>query len=350
MHRLSLAAQTVATFVISYVLRSGRPSVGLLASLIALQGLAGAFGMPAAQSLLPSLVPREELLKAVSLGAVSWNSGRILGAGLAASLGLALSPSGIVVANALTFVALLVAVSTLKGNFKVVHDSPQGNFFAQLLAGARTGWAVKGCRVGLLGMIFVQLSLIIWVGLIPIVAQTQLHGTRGLASVMTTTQGAGAIVGAGVAAWLVAVVGRPRAILGSALVSTLALLGYSQSTTRAVALPFVFILGMASVGLFVSLSAVLQRDAPENARARLVSIQSASLGVCYGTSVLIAGRLADRYGLPIVHAGAALMFGTGIALSLVIFRSYWSIVGRGDPRSRLVERRIHQQRVAVSQK
>ena len=327
----ALAAQTLVTMVLAFVLTHPRPSVGMLAGLISLQGIAGAFGMPAAQSMMPSLVPRAELTKAVGLGAVSWNSGRIVGAGLAALLGLWMSPAWIVVINGLTFAALFVAIFTLRGSYKAAHVEERGSFLRQLRDGGRALWAVPGCRFSVCAMVFVQLTLVSWVGLIPIYAIKRLHGTRGLASAITTIQGAGAVIGAGVASWLVVKVGRPRAVVASSLVSAVALLGYALSTNRWVAFPFVFVLGMASIGVYVSLGSILQRDAPEHARARIVSIQTATLGVCFGSSVLLAGRLSDRFGLGIVHGVDAVVFGVGTLLSVFFLRSQWAVVGRGDP-------------------
>jgi MFS family permease len=340
MFMYALLAQTAVTTVLAFALTNATPTTGVLAGLIAVQGLAGAFGMPAAQSLMPSLVPREELIKAVGLGAVSWNAGRILGAGLAALLGLWLSPAWIVVGNAATFAFLFFAISRLKGSYRAAQSGDPGSFLRQLRVGISTLWSVPGCRFALCGMVFLQLTLVSWVGLIPIVAQKQLHGTRGLASALITIQGAGAIIGAGVASWLVATLGRPRAIVVSAIVSSAALFGYALSKTRWVAFPFVFALGMASVGLFVSLGAMFQRDAPEHARARIVSIQSASLGICYGIGVLTAGRLADRFSLGVVHATNAVVFLVGVLLSVTLLRTQWAVVGRGDPRSRRWERRL----------
>ena len=328
----ALFMQTLITAVLAYVLTDSTPGTGLLAGLIALQGLAGAFGMPAAQSLMPALVPRDELIKAVGLGAVSWNSGRILGAGLAALLGLWLEPTMIVAINAVTFAVLLAAIYRLKGTYRAEQVGDRGSFVRQFVVGAKTLWSVPGCRFALCAMVFLQLTLVSWVGLIPIVAQEQLHGTRALASAMTTVQGVGAVIGAGIASWLVATVGRARAVVMSSMVSSAALLGYSQSTSRWVALPFVFVLGLSSIGLFISLGAIFQRDAPEHARARIVSIQSASLGICYGIGVLAAGRLADRYGLSVVHAADAILFASGVLLSVVFIRHEWAVVGRGDTR------------------
>ncbi len=341
----ALTAQLLVTFALAAVLARSNPRVSVLTGLVALQGLAGSFGQPAGQALMPSLVPREELLKAVSLGAVSWNAGRIVGSALAALLGLLLSPSWIVTINGLSFAVLIVAVATVKGTFRAPQVGERGSFVNQFRVGARTLWQTPGCRFAVVGLVCLQTTLIAWVGLIPIVAQERLHGGRGLASVITMLQGCGALIGAMCTALLVGAIGRPRTMVVFCSVSVVALLGYSQATNRWVAFPFVVVLGACTLGLFVCLGAVVQRDAPDHARARITSIQSAVLGTGYGVGVLLSGRLADSYGLDKVLAADALAFAVIVALSVIVkpLRRQWAVVGHGDPRSRRWERVVAQQ-------
>jgi MFS family permease len=334
----ALTMQLVVTFALAGTLAGSKPSVGLLTGLVALQSLAGSFGQPAGQALMPSLVPREELLKAVSLGAVSWNAGRIVGSALAALLGVWLSPAWIITLNGLSFAVLIVAVGSVRGTFRAPQVGERGSFVRQLRIGARTLWDTPGCRFAVIAMVFLQTTLISWVGLIPIVAQERLHGGRGLASTITILQGVGALIGASIAAVLVGAIGRPRTMVFFGSLGALALLGYSQATSAWAAYPFVVLLGMASLSLFVCLGAIVQRDAPEHARARITSIQSAVLGTGYGVGVFGSGRLADHFGLGPVLAGNALVWGFVLLVAVGPLRRHWAAVGDGDPRSRRWER------------
>lgn len=343
----ALSVQLLVTLALAAVLGSSNPSVGLLTALVAAQSLAGSFGQPAGQSLMPSLVPREELLKAVSLGAVSWNAGRIVGSALAAALGVWLSPAWVVTLNGLSFAVLIVAVASVRGTFRAPQVGERGSFVRQLRVGGRTMWETPGCRFAVISMVFLQTTLISWVGLIPIVAQERLHGGRGLASTITMLQGAGALVGASFAAMLVGAIGRPRTMVFFGSLGCLALLGYSQATNEWVAFPFVVILGCCTLSLFVCLGAVVQRDAPEHARARITSIQSAVLGTGYGVGVFVSGRLADRFGLGPVLAGDALLWGLVLLIAIGPLRRQWAVVGQGDPRSRRWERVLAERAATV---
>ena len=97
------------------------------------------------------------------------------------------------------------------------------------------------------------------------------------------------------------------------------------------AYPFAFLLGGGALVFFVLLGALMQRDAPDFARARIMSIQQSVIGVTYGISVVGAGVLGDRIGLQPVLLISAVTFGVFIAIAVGPLRSWWSVVGAGDP-------------------
>jgi hypothetical protein len=84
---------------------------------------------------------------------------------------------------------------------------------------------------------------------------------------------------------------------------------------------------------FVLLGALMQRDAPEFARARIMSIQQSVIGVSYGVSVVGAGVLGDHLGLQPVLLVSAGIFAVLIVIAVGPLRSWWSVVGAGDPPS-----------------
>jgi MFS family permease len=332
----ALAAQAALTTLIAVQTRSPQPSVLVLTLLVGLQGAAGAIGNPAAQSLIPAMVPRDEILKAVSLLTVCWNSGRIFGSLLAAALATWWTASTIVAINAVSFMVLFFGVASARGDFRSTPESDavrSTSLLQEFRIGARELWQAKGCRFAIVALFCIQITIATWVGLIPIYAQNVLGNAPGLASRLTALQGVGSIVGAAFAATLVTHIGRPRALLFGAMLCALSLVGYSQAPSPLVAYPFAALLGGGALIYFVLLGALLQRDAPEFARARIMSIQQAVIGVTYGVAVVGAGALGDRIGLRPVLLGSAILFGVMIAISMGPLRSTWSVVGKGDPAS-----------------
>jgi MFS family permease len=329
----ALAAQALVTTLIAFQTRPERPSVLVLTLLVSLQGAAGAVGNPAAQALIPAMVPREELLKAVSLLTVCWNSGRIFGSLLAAGLATWWSPSTIVAINAVSFMVLFVGVASARGEFRATPhsaDERTTSLLQEFRIGAGELWRARGCRFAIVALFCIQSTIAIWVGLIPIYAQTVLGNSSGLASRLIALQGLGSIVGATFASALVTHIGRPRALVFGATLCALSLVGYSQASGPLMAYPFAFCLGGGALIYFVLFGALMQRDAPEFVRARIMSIQQAVIGVTYGVSVVGAGVLGDHFGLRPVLLCSALLFAVMIAISAGPLRPWWSVVGKGD--------------------
>lgn len=76
------------------------------------QGVAIAFNNPAWQVLIPRLVPREDLVKAITLQGISFNAARAIGPALAGVIMSAWSPVALFVINAVSFTAVMAAVMT----------------------------------------------------------------------------------------------------------------------------------------------------------------------------------------------------------------------------------------------
>jgi len=92
----------------------GRETVWVLYLLTAIGAAAGTFETPARQSLVPNIVPREQMTNAVSLVTLSWQIGQIVGPALAGVL-LAQLNIGVVYAfNVVSFVAIVVALLRMR--------------------------------------------------------------------------------------------------------------------------------------------------------------------------------------------------------------------------------------------
>lgn len=77
-----------------------------------MQGTVMAFNIPAWQVLTPRLVPRAELTNAITLQGIQFNLARVLGPGIAGWVSGAFGATPLFVANAVTFLGVLIAVST----------------------------------------------------------------------------------------------------------------------------------------------------------------------------------------------------------------------------------------------
>jgi len=115
--RLMLFTQTGSALVavaLAVVAFQDTRSVGLVYALAALGAAVGTFDLPARQALVPMLVPREHLPNAISLNTIMFQAASVAGPSLG---GLLIAASGVgwaYVANALSFMFVIVALLMMR--------------------------------------------------------------------------------------------------------------------------------------------------------------------------------------------------------------------------------------------
>jgi len=287
--------------------------------LVTAQGAVSAMVGPFQQAILPDLVPQKEFLAAVSLNSAQFNLGRVIGPALAgvtiASFGYPVA----FVANAASFLAVVVAL------FFIRLASPPGRaeqtgLLTSLRLGARATRAEPGCRAAIGTIALVGLSASPFIALVPVMAHRLTHaGARGIASatgLLTTAQGIGAVVGALAIAPLAARFGRGRILIGSLAVLPPVLILYGFAPSLAFALPALFVVGLVYISVLSGLSTVVQLRAPAELRGRVLSLYLVALGVSYPIGSLVQGPVADSLGLAWTTAVAGCL----LAIALVLIR------------------------------
>jgi MFS family permease len=314
----NLLAGAVA-LAIALLVAAGRDSPELLTLLVTAQGAVSAMVGPFQQAILPDLVPQKEFLAAVSLNSAQFNLGRVIGPALAgvtiASFGYPVA----FVANAASFLAVVVAL------FFIRLASPPGRaeqtgLLTSLRLGARATRAEPGCRAAIGTIALVGLSASPFIALVPVMAHRLTHaGARGIASatgLLTTAQGIGAVVGALAIAPLAARFGRGRILIGSLAVLPPVLILYGFAPSLVFALPALFVVGLVYISVLSGLSTVVQLRAPAELRGRVLSLYLVALGVSYPIGSLVQGPVADSLGLAWTTAVAGCL----LAIALVLIR------------------------------
>ena len=137
-----LLAATLAALALA-----GRLSLPVVSTLAFLGGCANALLAPVSSALLSELVPREDLLSAVSLSSAQYNLGRIVGPGLAAVVMAASGVGAAFAVNALSFVAVIFAVASVQ--LPAPESRPQGHLWAEIRTGIRVAHEDAGIRTAL---------------------------------------------------------------------------------------------------------------------------------------------------------------------------------------------------------
>ncbi len=325
----ALLGQAIVTTVLATVLGAGVRTPGVLTLLILLSSAAGAVGAPSYSAMLPDLVPPDELMAMVSLGVYSWNSGRIIGPLLGTLLALTVGPAWTVGFNAFSFIVMAGAVVLVRRPFRPSNIDAASGVRERLATGWRTLRSTPACWHGVVLLVLFNLTAVPFMGLIPIYAKAEYRGGTGLAGTVASAQGVGAILG-GVAITLLAARHRRSWLIVRVIwLLTIGLTVYAIAPNRAWLIGCAMVLGAASSGLFISASAIIQRDAPDASRGRVMSIMQASMGVSYGIGLLFIGSIGDALNLHLAFAvgGALLVLGFG---ALTMRSRGWAVAVDGN--------------------
>ncbi len=265
----------------------------LLLSFIA--GLGQAFGGPAYQALIPSLVQKKDLPNAIALNSIQFNLARVFGPLLAGATLAAWGSAACFSLNGLSFLVVIVAllsmtirqalppqkslVDELKGGLRYTRDQPTIVALA-VLGGLTT---------------FLGLPLLTF---LPVFAKDIFHGDINRFSHMMAFSGAGAVCGALIVAWL----GRFRH-MGRVLLVTQAAFGilvtaFAMTRVLWVSDLILFCTGATLLMTFSMTASLVQLIVPDNLRGRVMSIYMVAFRGGMPLGSLAAGYAASRTSAP----------------------------------------------------
>lgn len=290
------AAQMVCAVGLTVLAATDHASPPAVAFLVFLAGCVSGLGFPAYAAMLPDLVPKEDLLAAMSLSQAQWNLGRVIGptlAGIAIYFG---SYTTAFALNAVSFAAMLVALRLLRLE-PHVRSTDDTSLWTRIAVGARAAHREPGVWSSIVMISVVAITASPFIALIPAMAEVRFDGSSSLTSWFTTAQGVGAVAGAFALPVFAARFGRYRMLLVSLVLLPIALVLYGASPTPVAATVALVGVGATYMFVFSGIGTVAQLRAPAELRARVLSFYFLALGVIYPIGTLIQGPIADHIGL-----------------------------------------------------
>jgi MFS family permease len=270
-----------------------------------LTGCAQAFGGPAYQSLIPSLVDKKDLPNAVALNSIQFNVARVLGPtlfGLTLSLYTYWNYSETQAMNAcfvLNSLSFLVVVSTLM-SLRVKHiphtgttrmlDELKGGLSYVRDHGSLTSLILLAAATTFLG--FAVLTFL------PVFAQRVFRGGASTYSELMAFSGAGSIVGALIIAWLGQFKRMGLIALLVQAVYGLLIIAFAISRVMWLSDLLLFLTGAALMIVFSTVTSLIQLIAPNEMRGRVMSIYLLAFRGGMPIGSLVSGYLATFISVP----------------------------------------------------
>jgi MFS family permease len=292
--------QMATAFTLAVLVLADQVRIWHILALSFTAGLAQAFGGPAYQALVPSLVERKDLPNAIALNSIQFNLARVIGP-LLAGITLALYGAAICFGvNGVSFLVVIVALLSLR----VRHIRPaERKPMLQELKGGLSYVRGRPAIVALTVLAFLTTFLGLPVlTFLPIFAREIFGGDVGRYSEMMAYFGLGAVGGALVTAWL----GRFRhmglTLLGMQFAFGALIAAFALSRSEWLSNLLLFFDGAALIVVFSLTASLVQLIVPDHLRGRVVSIYMVAFRGGMPLGSLWGGYAASLTSAPFVLA------------------------------------------------
>ena len=289
----------------------------------AIQGVSNSFEMPTLSALVPELVKREEIQAAISLDRSVFHGSRVVGPAVGGVLVSAWGLASAFFANAISFVALIIAILSLpprrrgtveeeekrttgmKEGFRFVAKDPPSRAMIILIA------TQSFC---IFPIITVMMPL--YVRMVLRLGPDKLGFLMGASAI-------GALVGS------IFLIGLPRdkripLMMGCAAAVVVAMLGLSRGPSFLVATGLLIVNSLGLATNFGLCSTIVQERAPDYLRGRVSGVFMLSFVGIMPFAGLGVTSLSDLIGMPTALAIAGIVYGTITLLVLVRVRKQCS--------------------------
>jgi MFS family permease len=296
--------QMSTAFTLAALVFSGRVQVWHILVLSFITGSAQAFGGPASQALVPTLVEKKDLPNAIALNSIQFNLARIIGPLLAsvafATLGRNLTErtASCFSLNGLSFLVVIVALMAL--HVKHVPPTAPRRISEELRSGlsyVRREGSMLALTVLAFATTFLAFAVLTF---LPLFAKQVFHQDVAQYARLLAFSGSGSVVGAIVVAWL----GKYKRMGLTALIVQLLcgglIAGFALSKILWLSDILLFCTGAALIIVFATITSLVQLVVPNELRGRVMSIYMVAFRGGMPMGSLVSGYFASKFGAPIV--------------------------------------------------
>jgi MFS family permease len=267
-------------------------------TLSVITGMAQAFGGPASQSLIPSLVDKEHLPNAIALNSIQFNLSRVIGPLIA---GAALATFGMAACfglNGVSFLAVIVALLSMR--IRHIPPTSRSGMKQELKSGfsyvrhqpALVGLTVLGFATTYLGVPLLTF--------LPLFAQNVFQGGVGQYTQLMACAGAGAVAGALVVAWVGKFKGMGRTVLILQLCFGAFVVLFALTEVLWINAVLLFAAAVCMVMVFSLIASLVQLVVPNELRGRVMSIYMVAFRGGMPLGSLAGGYIATLASAPTV--------------------------------------------------
>jgi MFS family permease len=300
---LSLAQAAGLTLVVF----TGHVTVWWLLFFALLRGIIVAFNRPARMTTVYYICGREHLSSAIAINSMVFNSSRFVGPALGGALTAAWGVGWAFTYNAFSYLVFLVLLMLIRIPSTKIEGKKRGGLLRESWDGVRYAYGQAGILFLLIVMLLDSLFVRPFIDLLPGFADKVFGRGVDAYSTMLTIHGIGAMLGGYFLASRGGVAGFVRLMVWSLILLAVSLIIFTTVRVYWVALPIMFITGLAFVVQGVAIQTLLQTSVQADMRGRVMGIYGVVARGGPALGALIMGWLSEIFGLPTpVAVGAVL--------------------------------------------
>lgn len=288
-------------------------------AILVLVATAQSFSIPARQSVMPNLVPKEYFMNAVSLGTLQFQSATMIGPAIAGFLIGGAGVAAVYLVNAISFLFFIGSILTINISLQK-HDTDEVEMnVASIWEGVRF---VVTTPILYMTMILDFLATFFGTAtiLMPVFAKDVLHvGAQGLGLLYSAPAVGGVIAGLLIASWHHKLKHQGEVIIAAVVLYGLATIGFGLSKVFYLSLAFLVLVGFGDLISTIVRNTIRQLVTPDHLRGRMASVTRIFFQGGPQLGEMEAGFLAKAIGGP----ASVVVGGAGVILVtlLVAFKS-----------------------------
>ena len=304
--------QMTCALVLAYLLFTHQVHVYQILCLSFIVGTAQAFGGPAYQALIPTLVKSEDMPNAIALNSIQFNLARIIGPVLG---GITLSkygPEWCFSLNALSYIGPVLSLLMVNPGF--IPTKAKESVVESMRQGLQFIWN-RQAMVPLICLAFMMTFLgIPTMTFLPVMTKEVFGANAETFTRLLSISGAGAVTGA----LMVAAFGQKKRKGMLALIMLVVLgiltIAFSQSRILWVSQVLLFVAGAALISVFAFVTSLVQLIAKDEMRGRVMSVYNVAF-----RGGMPFGALISAYFIPTLGVSTVLAINGGLLACLGLY-------------------------------
>ena len=290
--------QLTCAFVLTALVGFGVVQVWHILTLSFFVGLAQAFGGPAYQALIPSMVDSEDLPNAIALNSIQFNLARVIGPVLG---GLALTNLGAAWCfglNGISYIPVIFTLLAIRSRFQPANTGESMlTSMRQGISFIRRHGAMEALILLAFLMTLLSIPLIVF---LPVFARDVFRQGVGTLTLLLTVSGSGSVAGA---LLLAAFAQAPRKGRNSLLILIavgVLMAGFSQSRSIWLSCVLLFLSSAALMMVFALIMSLVQLITGNEMRGRVMSVYNVAFRGGMPIGSLATGALSPMFTTPAV--------------------------------------------------